>query len=109
MATMHNSANLVARQAALSKDSNGYLDGIDIHEGNSSNVEIVSRSAKPNGSWAGMDKGVMGRETKGVGETARMEAELQELELRKREWADLQAKADEDIKTLRNALYLLGI
>ena len=68
-------------------------------------MEIISRFSR---SWAGMDKGAMGSETKGVGEMGRMEAKLQELELRKSEWADLQAKADEDIKTLRSVLYLLG-
>lgn len=47
-------------------------------------------------------------ESKGVGEIGRMEAKLYELELRKIEWADLQAKVDKDIKTLRSALYLLG-
>ncbi len=84
------------------------MDGIDIHKENIANVEIVSGSAKPNGSCAGMDKSALGKETKGVGETGRMKAKLQELERRKSEWADLQAKTDEDIKTLRNALHLLG-
>jgi hypothetical protein len=58
------------------------LDGIDIYEGNISNVEIVSRSSR---SWAGMDKGAMQSETKGIGEMGRMEAKLYELELRKSE------------------------
>jgi hypothetical protein len=107
MATVHKPTNSVAGQVPLSNDANGYLHAIDIRKGNISNVEMVSASATPNGSWAGMDEGAMGRETQGVTEKGRMEAKLQELELRKGELADLQAKADEDIKTLRNVLYIL--
>jgi hypothetical protein len=83
------------------------FEGGESDENSMLNVKQKSVSAKPNEPLVRTGKDAISRDAAGLGEVGKMEAKLQELNSRKMELANLQAKVEEDITTLRNALGLL--
>jgi len=115
MATLHTPVDLVAGEVPMSNASNGVLALEDVQKQNTSKRGTLSMSSKSGRLWLGKDNRSVEGYPEGLRESGRMAAKLQELEDRKMELVDLQAKmqanitkTEEDIKTLRKVLELLG-
>jgi hypothetical protein len=107
MSTVHNPKNSNTREMSRCEDPGEGMERITLHEETLPNEGRISQAAITHERLPGADRSAMRKNTDGLGEMGKMEAKLVELRLKKKELAGLQAKVDEDIKTLRDAMGLL--